>query len=75
MESVIDIIQSDVGKVFGEECIMTGENIKNSLRDIYSQHNLKASYFEIKDLEKFGYSLTRFLDDGKFKYKIIKNDT
>lgn len=65
-------IQEDVDKVFGKECIMSGEEIKETLRDIYSYYGVKSVYLEIKNLKKFGYSLTRFLDGNKFKYKILK---
>jgi hypothetical protein len=51
---------------------MTGEEIKDTLRDIYSYHGFKTTYIEIKNLKKFGYSLNRFLDGNKFKYRIKK---
>lgn len=51
---------------------MTGEEIKNILKDIYSYYGAKSTYVEIKNLKKFGYSLTRFLDENQFKYKITK---
>lgn len=65
-------IQEDVDKVFSKGCIMTGEEIKDTLRDIYSYHGFKTTYIEIKNLKKFGYSLSRFLDGNKFKYRIKK---
>jgi hypothetical protein len=51
---------------------MTGEEIKDILRDIYSYYGVKSSYVEIKNLKKFGYSLRRFLDGNQFKYEITK---
>ena len=66
-------IQDDVDKVFSNgSTIMTGEEIKDILRDIYSYYGVKSSYVEIKNLKKFGYSLRRFLDGNQFKYEIIK---
>jgi hypothetical protein len=64
-------IQKEVIKTFGNECIMTGDEIKTTLNDIYQHYNVRF-YPEIKALEKFGYSLDRFLENGKFKYKIVK---
>lgn len=67
----LEKIQEDVNTVFGNECIMTGDEIKSTLKEIYSYYGAKT-YVEIKNLKKFGYSLVRFLDGNKFKYKITK---
>ena len=66
-------LYNDVFKVFGNKCIMTGDNIKNYLSEIYSSNGLKF-YPQIKTLEKFGYTLRRFLDDNKFVYEIVKTE-
>lgn len=72
MNSKLEKIQNDIDKVFGHKCIMTGDEIKEILKEIYSNNGL-GTYIEIKNLEDFGYSLNRFLDEDKFKYNISKN--
>lgn len=66
-----ELIEKDINDVFRDECIITGNEIKEILKDIYSYYGLKF-YPQIKTLEQYGYSLTRFLDNHTFKYKITK---
>lgn len=65
-----DIIK-DVYEEFGEECILTGEEIRSKLSEIYSKN---GAYFypDTKTLAKFGYSMIRKRVNGIMTYFIEK---
>ena len=67
----LNAIIEDVYEEFGDECILTGEQIRSKLTEIYSNHN---AYFypNIKTLAKFGYSMVRKRVNGTMTYFIEK---
>ena len=67
----LNSIIKDVYEEFGDECILTGKQIKEKLSEIYSKH---GAYFypNIKTLANFGYSLVRKRVNGTMTYFIEK---
>lgn len=68
----LELITQDVYNEFGNRRMLTGEEIKEKLSEIYSKH---GAYFypSIKALSEFGYILKRKKIDGKFMYLIKKS--